>query len=339
MTMNRRILLAKRPDGLATEADFRSDEQPVPELEEGEALLQTLYLGIDPTIRTWLSIAKSYLPPIEIGEVVRSAGVCRVLESKCERFEVGDLVTHLCGWQEYSVGTEKSFATTFPASMNPRHTLGVLGSTGVGAYVGLIYVGRPKEGETVLVSAAAGATGSLVGQIAKIKGCRAVGIAGSDEKCRHVVENLGFDACINYKADGFREALKEACPNRIDVYFDNVGGWILNEALGRLSMGARIALCGAISVYNADKKPPGPANYLNLITVRGTMQGFNGMDHWGKHREISAELAKWMEEGKIRNDETILDGLDEAWRSVNMLFTGENIGKLLVRIADAESDP
>jgi len=333
MTMNRRILLLKRPEGLAAQADFRSDEQPVAELEDGEALLQTLYLGIDPTIRTWLSTAKSYLPPIEIGEVVRSAGVCRVLESKCERFKAGDLVTHLCGWQEYSIGTEDSFATTFPASTNPRHTLGVLGSTGVAAYVGLIDVGRPKEGETVLVSAAAGATGSLVGQIAKIKGCRAVGIAGSDEKCRHVVENLGFDACINYKDDGFREALKKACPDRIDIYFDNVGGWILNEALGRLNMGARIALCGAISVYNADKKPPGPANYLNLITVRGTMQGFNGMDHWGKHPEISAQLAKWMEEGKIRNDETILDGLDEAWRSVNMLFTGENIGKLLVRIA------
>ncbi|MBW2225490.1 MAG: NADP-dependent oxidoreductase, partial [Deltaproteobacteria bacterium] len=239
-----------------------------------------------------------------------------VLESKCKRFNVGDLVTHLCGWQEYSIGTDKSFAATFPASTNPRHTLGVLGSTGVAAYVGLMYVGQPKEGETVLVSAAAGATGSIVGQIAKIKGCRAVGIAGSDEKCRHVVENLGFDACINYKDDGFREALKAACPNRIDIYFDNVGGSVLNEALGRLNMGARIALCGAISVYNADKKPPGPANYLNLITVRGTMQGFNGMDHWGKHPEISAELAKWMDEGKIRNYETILDGLDEAWRSV-----------------------
>lgn len=334
MTMNRRILLAKRPVGLAAQTDFRSDEQPIPEIREGEALLKTLYLGIDPTIRTWLSTAKSYLPPIEIGEVVRSAGVCRVIESKCERFKVGDLVTHLCGWQEYSVCTEDSFATLFPASTNPRHTLGPLGSTGVAAYAGLLYVGRPKEGETVLVSAAAGATGSLVGQIAKIKGCRAVGIAGSDEKCRHVVENLGFDACINYKDDGFREALKKACPNRIDVYFDNVGGWILNEALGRLNMGARVALCGAISVYNEDKKPPGPANYLNLITVRGKMQGFNGMDHWGKHAEISADIAKWMEEGKIHIDETILEGLDEAWRSVNMLFTGENIGKLLVHIAD-----
>lgn len=334
MTVNRRILLARRPDGLAGEADFVADEQPVPRIGDGEALLQTLYLGIDPTIRTWLSTAKSYLPPVEIGEVVRSAGVCRVVESRCERFKVGDLVTHLCGWQEYSVGTKDTFATTFPASVNPRHTLGVLGSTGVAAYAGLMYVGRPKEGETVLVSAAAGATGSVVGQIAKIKGCRVVGIAGSDEKCRHVVENLGFDACINYKDEGFRDALKKACPRRIDVYFDNVGGSVLNEALGRLNMGARVALCGAISVYNADKKPPGPANYLNLITVRGTMQGFNGMDHWDKHAEICADIAAWMKEGKIRVDETILDGLPNAWRSVNMLFTGENHGKLMVRVAD-----
>ncbi len=333
MTVNRRVLLAKRPEGLAAQTDFRSDEQPVPQIQEGEALLETLYLGIDPTIRTWLSTAKSYLPPVEIGEVVRSASVCRVVESKCDRYEVGDLVTHLGGWQEYTIVDEKSFATPFPASTNPRHLLGALGSTGVAAYAGLLYLGQPKEGETVLVSAAAGATGSLVGQIAKIKGCRAVGIAGTDEKCRHVVENLGFDACINYKADGFRAALKEACPGRIDVYFDNVGGWILNEALGRLNMGARIVLCGAISVYNADKKPPGPANYLNLITVRGKMQGFNGMDYWGKLAEISAEIATWMEEGKIRADETILEGLDQAWRSVNMLFTGENIGKLMVRVA------
>jgi hypothetical protein len=334
MTVNRRVLLAKRPEGLAAQTDFRSDEQPIPQIQEGEALLKTLYLGIDPTIRTWLSTAKSYLPPVEIGEVVRSAGVCRVVESKCERFKVGDLVTHLGGWQDYTVVNEDSFATPFPASANPRHLLGVLGSTGVAAYAGLLYVGRPKEGETVLVSAAAGATGSLVGQIAKIKGCRAVGIAGSDEKCQHVVENLGFDACINYKAEDFRGALKNACPDRIDVYFDNVGGWILNEALGRLNMRARVALCGAISVYNADKKPPGPANYLNLITVRGKMQGFNGMDYWDKLAEISADIAQWMEEGKIRVDETILEGLDQAWRSVNMLFTGENIGKLLVRVAE-----
>ncbi|MBW2381350.1 MAG: NADP-dependent oxidoreductase, partial [Deltaproteobacteria bacterium] len=180
---------------------------------------------------------------------------------------------------------------------------GILGSTAVAAYAGLIYVGRPKEGETVVVSAAAGATGSMVGQIAKIKGCRAVGIAGSDDKCRHVVENLGFDACINYKNDGFREALRETCP-------------------------------GAISVYNAEKKPPGPSNYLNLITVRGRMEGFNGMDYWGKRPEISAELQRWMAEGTMKNYETIVDGLDEAWRTVNMLFSGENIGKLLVKVAE-----
>jgi len=334
MIMNRRILLAKRPVGLAAQDDFTADEQPVPEIRDGEALLETLYIGIDPTIRTWLSTAKSYLPPVEIGEVVRSAGAGRVLESKNDRFKVGDVVTHLLGWQEYSVLNDDSFATVFPGSTNPRHSLGILGSTGVAAYAGLVYVGRPKEGETVVVSAAAGATGSVVGQLAKIKGCRAVGIAGSDEKCRHVVENLGFDACINYKNDGFREALKKACPKRVDIYFDNVGGWILNEVLGRLNMGARIVLCGAISVYNAEKKPPGPSNYLNLITVRGRMEGFNGMDHWGKHPEISAELQSYMVEGTLKNYETVVDGLDEAWRTVNMLFTGDNLGKLLVKVAD-----
>ena len=334
MTMNRRILLAKRPVGLAAQDDFTADEQPVPEIRDREALLKTLYIGIDPTIRTWLSTAKSYLPPIEIGEVVRSAGAGRVIESKNDRFKVGDVVTHLLGWQEYSVLNDDSFATVFPGSTNPRHSLGILGSTGVAAYAGLVYVGRPKEGETVVVSAAAGATGSVVGQLAKIKGCRVVGIAGSDEKCRHVVENLGFDACINYKNDGVREALEEACPKRVDIYFDNVGGWILNEVLGRLNMGARIVLCGAISVYNAEKKPPGPSNYLNLITVRGRMEGFNGMDHWGKHAEISAELARYMEDGTLKNYETLVDGLDEAWRSVNMLFTGENLGKLLVKVAE-----
>jgi len=334
MTMNRRILLAKRPVGLAAQDDFTADEQPVPEIRDREALLKTLYIGIDPTIRTWLSTAKSYLPPIEIGEVVRSAGAGRVIESKNDRFKVGDVVTHLLGWQEYSVLNDDSFATVFPGSTNPRHSLGILGSTGVAAYAGLVYVGRPKEGETVVVSAAAGATGSVVGQLAKIKGCRAVGIAGSDEKCRHVVENLGFDACINYKNDGFREALKKACPKRVDIYFDNVGGWILNEVLGRLNMGARIVLCGAISVYNAEKKPPGPSNYLNLITVRGRMEGFNGMDHWGKHPEISAELQSYMVEGTLKNYETVVDGLDEAWRTVNMLFTGDNLGKLLVKVAD-----
>jgi len=334
MTMNRRILLAKRPVGLAAQDDFTADEQPVPEIRDGEALLKTLYIGIDPTIRTWLSIAKSYLPPIEIGEVVRSAGAGRVVESKNDRFKVGDVVTHLLGWQEYSVLNHDSFATVFPGSTNPRHSLGILGSTGVAAYAGLVYVGRPKEGETVVVSAAAGATGSVVGQLAKIKGCRVVGIAGSDEKCRHVVENLGFDACINYKNDGFREALKEACPKRVDIYFDNVGGWILNEVLGRLNMGARIVLCGAISVYNAAKKPPGPSNYLNLITVRGRMEGFNGMDHWGKHPEISAELQSYMVDGTLKNYETVVDGLDDAWRTVNMLFTGDNLGKLLVKVAD-----
>ena len=330
--LNRRVLLKQRPEGLVEESDFQMDDAPLAELIDGEARMEVLYLGIDPTIRTWLSTAKSYLPPIEIGEVVRSAGVGRVVESKNEKFKVGTIVTTLTGWQSFHTLTDKDFATLFPPDFNPRHALGFLGSTGVAAHTGLLKIGRVKKGETVVVSAAAGATGSLVGQIAKIKGARAVGIAGSDAKCKHVVDELGFDACINYKNDGFRDALKAACPKRVDVYFDNVGGFILNEVMGRLNMNARVVLCGAISVYNAEKKPPGPANYLNLLTVRGEMRGFNGMDHWGDHPKISAELSGWFEEGKIVYHEHIVEGLNQAYRSVNMLFTGENTGKILVSV-------
>jgi len=330
--MNRRILLARRPQGLAVREDFESEQRPIPAIGDGQALLKTLYVGIDPTIRTWLSTAKSYLPPVQIGEVVRSAGAGRIVQSNNARFREGDIVTALTGWQEYSVLDDNSFSTCFAASTNPRHALGVLGSTGVAAHVGLLTIGRPQEGETVVVSAAAGATGSLVGQIAKLKGCRAVGIAGNEEKCRHVVDDLGFDACVNYKSGELSHALKGSCPDGVDIYFDNVGGPVLNAVLGRLAMGGRVALCGAISVYNAERRPSGPANYLNLITVRGRMEGFNGMDHWSRHAEIAQDFETWMREGKVVVRETIVDGLQEAWRSVNMLFTGENIGKLLVKV-------
>lgn len=334
MITNRRILLARRPTGLLSASDFRTDELPVPPLREGEALLKTLYLGIDPTIRTWLSTARSYLPPVEIGEVVRSAGVGRVVASRCERFQVGDLVTQLTGWQEYSIATDNPQLTVFPGASDPRHTLGILGSTGVAAYVGLLEVGKLRAGETVVVSAAAGGTGSLVGQLAKINDCRAVGIAGTEAKCRLVVEDFGFDDCVNYKHEGFPAMLRAACPKRVDIYFDNVGGGVLDTVLGCLNVGARVVLCGAISVYNEARKPPGPANYLNLIAMRAQMIGFNGMDHWNKHAEISDALGQWLAEGRIRYREHVVDGLDQAWRAVRMLFTGENTGKVLVRVAD-----
>ena len=267
---------------------------------------------------------------------MRSGGIGRVVESRSPRYEVGQLVTALTGWQQLVTIDDSTFGTVFAADQNPRQALGVLGASGLAAYVGLLDVGKPQKGETVVVSGAAGGTGSIVGQIAKIKGCRAVGIAGSDEKCRHVVDDLGFDACINYKNEGFRDSLKAACPKRVDVYFDNVGGSILNDVMGRLAMGARVVLCGAISVYNEARKPPGPANYLNLITARGQMTGFNGMDHWHKHASISAELSRWLESGELVYREHVVVGLEQAYKAVNMLFTGENIGKVLVKTTAAD---
>ena len=330
--MNRRVLLNKRPVGMVDASDFEFDEVSLEPLKDRQARLEISHLGIDPTIRTWLSTAKSYLPPIQIGEVIRSAGAGKIIESKHDKFKVGDVITTLTGWQSIKTVDDNDFATVFSSDTDPKHALGILGSSGLAAYVGMLDVGKPKEGQTVVVSAAAGATGSVAGQLAKIQGCRVVGIAGSDEKCAHVVDDLGFDACLNYKTEGFSAQLKEACPKRIDVYFDNVGGWILDEVLGRINMGARVVLCGAISVYNEATKPPGPANYLNLISMRGKMLGFNGMDHWGKHPQISAELSQWMKEGKLTYREHVVEGLDNAWRAVNMLFTGENIGKVLVEV-------
>ena len=336
--INRQWRLAKRPEGMVSEVNFEFSEEPVGEIAEGEYLIRNHYLAFEPAMRGWMEDRPSYIPPVQIGEVMRGATTGEIIESKNPDFAVGAFVQGLFGWQEYAIGGRGiSQGSLIPEGTPPTWPLGVLGITGLTAYFGLLDLGKPQPGETVLVSGAAGATGSIASQIAKQKGCRVVGIAGGAEKCAWLSGEMGLDAAIDYKSEDVSACIRELCPDGLNVYFDNVGGWILNEALGRLNMGARIALCGAISVYNADKKPPGPANYLNLITVRGTMQGFNGMDHWGKHPEISAQLAKWMEEGKIRNDETILDGLDEAWRSVNMLFAGENIGKLLVRVADPSS--
>lgn len=333
--VNRRIVLAERPVGVLKESDFRRDDRPIPELEAGEALLETVYLGIDAALRTWLTTAKSYFPPVEIGEVVRCAGYGVVVDSKCDRFHEGQLISGLTGWQDYSIIRDDGFSNELLPDA-PMRTAGLLsgGASGTTAYVGLYEVGRPTEGETVVVSAAAGATGSAVGQLAKIAGCRAVGIAGGPEKCDWVVEQLGFDACIDYKADGWADALKEACPDRIDIYFDNVGGEILDRALGGLAMHGRVVLCGAISIYNEAHKPPGPSNYLNLITVEGRMEAFNSFAHWDRFPEITQKLLGWYQDDKLTAATTVIDGLDSAWEATNMLFSGGNRGKLLVQVND-----
>ena len=332
MERNRRITLAHRPIGLPADDDFASDEVDLPELADGEALMRVRYLSIDPTIRTWISDARSYFPPVAIGEVVRSAGAGEIVATRCDAYEVGQLVTSLPGWQEHAIVRDDVFTTKAPPGVDAPTLLGAMGQNGITAYVGLMDVGRPKPGETVVVSGAAGATGSVVGQIAKLQGCRVVGIAGTTEKCRWLVEDLGFDAAVDYHDDGFADALREATPDKVDIYFDNVGGWILDVVLHRLAMHGRVVLCGAISVYNDTAKPAGPSNYLDLITVRGRMEGFNAFDAWDRYEEITDQLAGWVADGRLRTRETVVEGLDAAPEALRMLFEGGNTGKLLVHL-------
>lgn len=335
---NHRITLARRPDGLVEPSDFDADDRPLPDLAEGEALMRTVYLSIDPTVRTWISEAQSYFPPVEIGEVVRCSGTGEVVASRCHAYETGDLVYSLPGWQEYAVVRDDAFTTRLPRGTPLLPVLSVFGANGVAAYFGITDIGRPEPGQTVVVSGAAGATGSLAGQIARILGCRVVGITGSEEKCRWVTDELGFDACINHREPGFADALRAATPDRVDVYFDNVGGWILDAVLDRLAMRARVVLCGAISVYNEPTKPPGPSNYLNLITMRARMEGFNAFDYWDRFSNAVMQLAEWVEEGRLHHREHVVAGLDRAPEALNMLFTGDNVGKLLVKVADEPAD-
>ena len=329
---NRQVVLRERPHGLLTWDDVELVETPLPELAEGEALMRTELLGMDATVRSWLNDSDGYLPPVEIGEVVRCSGIGTIVATRCDAYEVGDVAYSLPGMQEYAIVRDDFFTSKLPPGTPLAPMLSIYGATGLTAYVGLVDVARASAGETVVVSAAAGATGSLVGQIGKILGCRVVGFAGTDEKCRFVVEELGFDACINHRTADVPAALREHCPDRIDVYFDNVGGPLLDAVLGRLAQGARIALCGAIAVYNDEHKPPGPANYLNLISKRARMEGFIAMDHWGRFDEIRGRLATWVTDGELRHVEHYWDGLESSVDALNALFTGANTGKVIVRV-------
>lgn len=305
---------------------------------DGEVLLKNLYLSIDPAIRGWMSDAKSYLPPIQIGEPIRSGTLSQIVESNAEGWPVGQIVQALATWESYSVvparnlhGRVKRIEGIPLASM-----LSVLGGTGLTAYFGLLEVGRPREGETVLVSAAAGGVGSIVGQIAKLEGCRAVGLTGSDEKCAWLIEELGYDAAINYRTADLRSALKEACPKGVDVFFDSVGGDILDTVLTRLNYHGRIALCGAISQINEAELPPGPRNYLQLLAKSARMEGFTTLDFARRYDEARADLAGWIREGKIRHRDEIVEGIENAPSHLLRLFSGEHRGKLMVKLADPE---
>lgn len=331
--LNRQILLRSRPTGLVQPEDTELTSRPAPEPADGEALLRTTYVGLDAAVRTWLNDQPSYLPPVQLGEVIRAAGIGEVVASRCDAFAVGDVVTTLTGFQEYVIVRDDVFSTPIPGEDDQLAIMSVYGPTGATAYFGMTDIGRPKEGETVVVSAAAGATGSVAGQIAKIAGARVVGIAGGPEKCRAVVEDFGFDACIDYKNDDVPAALKEHCPRRVDVYFDNVGGWILDAVLGRLASNARVVLCGVISSYLTGEHP-GPANYVNLLSKTALMQGFNALDQWGRFDEAFAALRRWEAEGRLKHRQTIFSGIESCVDALNGLFTGANIGKTLVQISE-----
>ncbi len=333
---NRQWRLASRPEGMVDESNFRWLEEPVPALEaDGQVLVRNLYLSLDPTQRGWMA-RDSYLPAVAIGEVMRGFAVGRVVESRHDGFAPGDVVRGLFGWQDYARvdANEAGAISKVPEGAPIPLVMSALGMTGITAYFGLLDVGRPKEGETVLVSGAAGATGSVVGQIAKIKGCRAIGIAGGKEKCDWVVNEAGFDACIDYKSEDVAARIRELCPKGVDVYFDNVGGPILDAALARLALGGRVVLCGAISQYNATELPPGPKNYLNLLVQRGRMEGFIILDYMPRAGEAIRQLAEWVREGKIKDRVDIQHGLENAPKTLQRLFRGQNQGKQLLQIAE-----
>jgi NADPH-dependent curcumin reductase CurA len=334
-TLNHKWELAARPVGLVKRSDWKYAEEPVREPHDGELLVKILYISLDPAMRSWLNETKSYVPPVGIGEVMRAGGLGRVVTSKNPSFAPGDYVAGLMGVQEYAISDGKALTKIDPKIAPLPVFLGGLGMTGLTAYFGLLEMGQPKAGETVVVSAAAGATGMVAGQIAKIKGCRAIGIAGGAEKCNFIVKELGFDAAIDYKSEDVRKALLQHCPKGIDIYFDNVGGDILDAALANLARGARVLLCGAISQYNNTTPIKGPSNYLSLLVNRATMKGFLVFDYAARYGEAAREMAGWYASGKLKTREDIEQGLENFPEVFLKLFKGENTGKLMLKIADA----
>jgi NADPH-dependent curcumin reductase len=333
--LNHKFELAARPIGLPKRTDWVYKEEPLRDPGDGEFLVKIIYISLDPAMRGWMSNSKSYVPPVGIGEVMRALGLGRVVASKNPGFAPGDYVYGLLGVQEFAISDGKGLTTVDPAIASLPVYLGALGMPGMTAYFGLLDVGQPKPGETVVVSCAAGAVGTIVGQIAKIKGCRAVGIAGGAEKCRYVVKDLGFDAAIDYKTDDVRKALQQHCPRGVDVYFDNVGGEILDIVLAQLARGARVAICGAISQYNTVTGIKGPSNYLSLLVHRASMKGFLVIDYAGRYGEAAREMSEWMAAGKLKTREDIVEGFDKFPETLLKLFKGENTGKLILKLADA----
>jgi len=330
---NRQFRLAARPVGLPQRSDWTFTEAPVPDPADGEVLVRVLYVSLDPAMRGWMNDAKSYLPPVALGEVMRAGGVGRVDASRNPRFAVGDFVVGTFGVQEYALGNGRGMHRVDPALAPLPAYLNALGMPGMTAYFGLLDVGKPQPGNTVVVSGAAGAVGSLVGQIARVKGCRAIGIAGGPAKCAYLVHELGFDAAIDYKSESVRARLADHCPDGIDVYFDNVGGDILDAALARLAMRARVVICGAISQYNSTTGVRGPANYLSLLVNRASMTGMLVFDYADRYAEGMAAMSGWLADGRVKAREDVVGGLDNFPEALLMLFKGTNDGKLVLEIA------
>jgi NADPH-dependent curcumin reductase CurA len=334
--VNRQWLLAARPDGMVKESDFEWREAPVSEPRDGEALVRVLYVSFDPAMRGWMDDRPSYIPPVALGEVMRAGAVGQVVESRRPELAPGDFVQGMFGWQDFALvaGGGPLPVSKLPAGVPLTWPLGVLGITGLTAYFGLLDLGDPQPGETVVVSGAAGATGSVAGQIARIRGGRVVGIAGGREKCDWLTRELGFDAAIDYKGEDVGARLSALCPAGIDVYFDNVGGAILDAVLARIAVRARLVLCGGISGYNEKEPPPGPRNLMNLVIQRGRMQGFIVLDYAARFPEALAQLGEWVRAGRIRHREDVQEGLENAPRTFLRLFEGRNVGKQLLKLAD-----
>jgi NADPH-dependent curcumin reductase len=332
--VNRQLRLAERPKAMLAPGDLQLVESPLPELRDGQALAQVRYLSVDPTMRIWMADIAQYMPPVAIGEVMRAFGFAEVVESRNPLYKKGDKIVGLTGLQDYVLidGGEKHAFQKIPAVPFVSDTtfLGVLGITGLTAYFGMMEIAKPQKGETLVVSAAAGATGSIAGQVGKIHGCRVVGIAGGEDKCKWLTGDLGFDAAVNYKHPDWKEELTAATPKGIDINFENVGGEIMHTVLNRMNLHGRVVLCGLISGYT--KEDPALASFSTVLIKRLRVQGFIVIDYASRFTEAAMQLGKWKMFGKLKDRETLVQGLEKAPEAINMLFTGGNIGKLIVKL-------
>jgi NADPH-dependent curcumin reductase CurA len=340
--MNRRWKLKTRPQGMVQAENFEFVAEPVPQPAEGQFVARVLCLSFDPTQRGWLIDAPSYLPPVAIGEVMRAGAVAQVVASAHSGFKVGQLVQGTFGWQDYALSdgaTQTGPVTHLAPGVRPEHALGVFGITGLTAYFGLLDIGRPEPGDTVLVTGAAGATGSVAGQIAKLKGCRVIGVAGGPEKCRWVKEVAGFDDCIDYKSEDVFHRMKAVAPKGFNVYFENVGGPVFDAGLMNLAMRARVVLCGGISNYDDMANAYGPKMYMNLVVMRARMEGFIVLDYAARFPEAVKQLAAWVASGELKVAEDLQVGLENAPATLQRLFRGQNLGKQLLKVADPPLPP